>query len=310
MPLHGITVMKSTDEYFSRLTIKQPFASGEGTPVTVIGNDITDEESNVYDMNVLQGFAPRYANPISDNGRFVTRGDMNAIGNLASQTPFYFQAGGLNTFDQKFASVIGGYPKDAVLDFLVGTRLYKVVSLHDDNVVDFTGSDPQFENIEKGEVDDVNWSYANMDQPADTRFVAGKLPMSLSVNTANIVTVFKAPIAGYVVADGTFEYNPESSGTTYTFPWYGAGFWIKQVVDGVDVGVPTSASGYNGWTPFYALVDIRGSSGSSIPTTVFKVDAGSTYAVASTCGVVPEGEMPHLDWIPAVHDLDMKLYIV
>lgn len=282
--------------------MKTPF--GFSAQRTEVSNTDTDL------LSYANGFAPAYESPIDDGGKFVSRKDMNGFGYMATQNPFYMQAGGLNTFDQKFAHAIGGYPQGAVLDFLVGTRLYKVISLHDDNVVDFTGSDPEFEGIESGTVDDVNWAYANMDSPVDTRFVAGYLPKTLSVKTAVPVLVFKAPITGYVVADGTFDYHIERSGWTYSQPWWGAGFWIKELVNGEDPGVPSGTAPYNGWTLFSALVNVESDSAGRISATVFKVTAGKTYAVASTCGVVVTTDAQPAIFEPSVSNVDMKIYIV
>lgn len=107
------------------------------------------------DFNFETGFNTPYSAPKSNGGKFVTRMEMNAIGNLASRNDFYGMCGGLNTFSAKLASAIGGYPKGAVLDYVVGYKLYRVISLVDDNVTDFTV---------KG-IDGVNWQYLNVDIP-------------------------------------------------------------------------------------------------------------------------------------------------
>ena len=135
--------MTKTDAKYHRLAMPCPFAAGTGgsfTPINTTGGQ--------NDVNFPEGFATAYGVPVSRNGKLVTRLEMNAIGNLASQNQFYFLSGGINTFDATFANLIGGYPQDAVLDYLHEEKLYKVISLVDDNLVDFTSVG----------VDDVNWT--------------------------------------------------------------------------------------------------------------------------------------------------------
>lgn len=138
--------MTKTDAYFYRLAMPCPFATDSGAALTPIASTPGN------DVNFHEGFPGVYSAPASNGGKFVTRGEMNAIGNLASQNQFYFLAGGINTFDATFASIIGGYPKDAVLKYLNNGYLYDVISLVDDNMVDF---------IAQG-VDGVNWQYLSV----------------------------------------------------------------------------------------------------------------------------------------------------
>lgn len=183
---YGILIMTSTDASFRRLIIDRPFAYGASAPKTTIGIDSNSP------MSTQDGFSASYTSAISSGGRYVTRGDMNALGNLASQSQFYFQAGGLNTFDQEFCIKIGGYPKDAVLDLLVGTRLYKVVSLKDNNKVDFTGNRPQYQGIQEGRVDNVYWAYANMDAPISNRVEACSIPKQIVNDGVGIINLYSS----------------------------------------------------------------------------------------------------------------------
>ena len=139
-----------------RLYIPQPFASAEGAALTEI------ETATSNNVNFADGFPSVYEAPSSNNGKFVTRGEMNAIGNLASANEFARACGGIVTFDQRLATKIGGYPRGAVLEMLSGLDYARVISLVDNNLVDYTGGDPITENGNttiSGSVDGINWAY-------------------------------------------------------------------------------------------------------------------------------------------------------
>lgn len=109
-----------------------PFAGAYGAELAKI-KDGTD--ANL--VNFADGFPSVYTAPKSNGGKFVTRGELNAIGNLATKNEYYRMCGGINTFDPVFAQKIGGYPKDAILDYFDGVNLFKVISLEEDNKQDF-----------------------------------------------------------------------------------------------------------------------------------------------------------------------------
>ena len=111
---------------------------------------LTRESS--YNMNFPLGFPPAYGCPESGEGKFVSRGEMNALGYVATQNEFARACGGIVTFDPLLAEHIGGYPAGAVLDFLDGINYCKVVSIVDNNVVDFR-------NVG---IDGVNWARVDM----------------------------------------------------------------------------------------------------------------------------------------------------
>lgn len=148
--------MTKSETYFYRLAMPRPFAKGENdAPLTPI------ESSEGVNVNFYNGFPSVYSSPHSDGGKYITRGEMNAIGNLASQNQFYFLAGGINTFDEEFCNAIGGYPQGAVLDANQLGVIRKVVSLKDNNKVNFNGGST-IEGITDGYVDGVNWQYADV----------------------------------------------------------------------------------------------------------------------------------------------------
>lgn len=109
-----------------------PFAGAYGAELAEI-KDGTDANF----VNFADGFPSVYASPKSNGGKFVTRGELNAIGNLATKNDYYRMCGGINTFDPEFADKIGGYPKNAILDYFDGINLLKVISLVADNKHDF-----------------------------------------------------------------------------------------------------------------------------------------------------------------------------
>ena len=131
----------------SRIAMPCPFGgfgSNNITPIkTVTGTDV----------NFPDGFPSAYGAPTDTSGKFVTRKEMNAIGNLASNDLFYHKCGGLNTFDAEFCAAIGGYPKGAVLKMLGDhNTVFDVISLVDNNTFDFT---------ENG-IDNEHWKYLNL----------------------------------------------------------------------------------------------------------------------------------------------------
>lgn len=143
----------------SRIAMPCPFGGFGTENITPIQN------LSGSDVNFPDGFPAIYGAPVDNNGRFVTRKEMNAIGNLASNDLFYHKCGGLNTFDADFCVNIGGYPKGAILDYLVGSELKKVVSLTENNKFCFTGEELSEDQIsgglKVGQVDNINWAYLN-----------------------------------------------------------------------------------------------------------------------------------------------------
>lgn len=295
--------MTSTDSFFKRLAIKQPFATGAGSVVSGIG----DSTSN--NINCIDGFPSVYEAAVSSGGKYVSRGDMNAIGNLASQTQFYFQAGGINEFDQAFATKIGGYPKGAVLDYLVGDKFFKVLSLVENNLIDYTGRSPATGmTTTEGTVDGVNWAYLNQDS-VDPRFSVCVLPNQIANASSNVISVFVAPTSGNLFVDGRFSTN--SIAQSSIGEWMGAGLFAIEITSSDDISAPTATSGFGGWTPIYSFTEfsINSETGySAIQTSSFHVTKGNKYAIASACGMpsVASGQQTPL----MVFDIDAKVYVV
>ena len=147
--------------------IPEPFANGG------LLNPVQEVASSQNDVTFHDGFPSVYSAPSQDGGKFVGRGQINALGNLATVNEYFRACGGINTFDQRLANKIGGYYKGAVLEIVEGLRYSKVISLVDDNMVDFTGS-PVDSNIINnqcivGKVDGVNWAYC------DGQYITGNI---------------------------------------------------------------------------------------------------------------------------------------
>ena len=207
--------MTKSDAYFYRLAMPRPFAKGDGAALTAIGS------SSGNNVNFLDGFPTPYSAPASNGGAFVTRGEMNAIGNLASQNQFYFLAGGINTFDATFAASIGGYPEGAVLKYLNNGYLYDVISLIDNNTVNFTAQG----------VDGVNWAYLSVaeKQVFDDVFFEGGTDITMGSGILAIVRAKKdagiAVSAALSPVVGTQEQTYSVASFTGTFA--GCGVMIK-----------------------------------------------------------------------------------
>ena len=202
----------------SRIAMPCPFGGFGTENITPIQN------LSGADVNFPDGFPAIYGAPVDNNGRFVTRKEMNAIGNLASRDLFYHKCGGLNTFDAEFCAQIGGYPKGAVLEFLVGNDLRRVISLTDNNKVCFSGnpistSQSQM-GIVSGFVDNINWRYL------DKELAVGVFYSSefLCEGAYSIINVFESPTTGILdvkIENANVSSNTRSIGTNLSsYPSY------------------------------------------------------------------------------------------
>jgi len=133
----------------SRLLIPCPFASKPNSAFVPI--EAGSDQQIGTTVNFRDGFPDVYGVPASGNGKYVKRGEMNAIGDLASRNQFLRMCGSIVTFDSEFATAIGGYPAGAVLQWRDGNYLRDVVSLVDNNMYNF---------VTNG-VDGTNWKLLN-----------------------------------------------------------------------------------------------------------------------------------------------------
>lgn len=157
-----MTAEQFGDSKYKPILMPMPF----GADAPSANYDIPSVGSVSNAPNFKDGFPSAFSSPKSLNGQYVTRKQINGIGNLATRYEFFRRVGGLNTFDADFAIEIGGYPRGCVLDFLYDNKLYKVLSLVDNNKVDFTGAIPTesqaSHGIIAGRVDGYSWLYCNI----------------------------------------------------------------------------------------------------------------------------------------------------
>ena len=237
----------TSSEVPSRIPIKRPFAeSGVLTPIADVDGSV---------LNYPTGFPSVYSVPASNGGKYLARGDINAIGNVATNDLFYHKCGGLNTFDADFAVKIGGYPKDAILDFVNGRYIHSVISLVDNNKVDFTGAIPTSSQasggILTGSVDNVNWAYCNRDESTETSVTIFERTVTSSFLCIPVADALALPIgcflatkSGPIIVTSDAKLNLEASGSgdmytlQMTFPGL-VGFGVIVY----DLG--TSMSGYS-----------------------------------------------------------------
>lgn len=136
--------MKRT-EIPSRTAIPLPFALNGETSIPVKELDPFFDIGNLGSL----GFDGKYQwNGNTAPCRFVTRQLMNKLFGQISGRQFLHQCGAIDSFDRNVCDAIGGYPKGAILQYLDGNVLYDVVSLVDNNMIDYT---------EVG-IDGANWS--------------------------------------------------------------------------------------------------------------------------------------------------------
>lgn len=189
------------------LMIPQPFAAGDDTHQSAFKP--IDNEALTNDVNFVEGFTAAFAAPGSQGGRYVTRNELNAIGHLASVNEFHRQVGGIITFNPTLADKIGGYPMGAILEYLDGLNYYRVVSLADNNTVNFN---------EVG-VDGVNWAYCerglvdNRIDPIDIATI-GTYEVTSPNSHEFFVANFIAQRDGVISFSGNYNFSQASQSTT------------------------------------------------------------------------------------------------
>ena len=146
-----MTSTEFANSKYKPVAMPMPFGAGNANNYTIPG-----QEQSAASVNFPDGFPTAYSSPHSGGGKYVTRKEMNGIGNLASRYEFFRRAGGIVTFDPAFAAAVGGYPKGAILDYVDVMNVHKVYSAIDNNMVNF---------VENG-IDGVNWVYMNQDKPS------------------------------------------------------------------------------------------------------------------------------------------------
>lgn len=214
------------------------------------------------DVNYVDGFPAAYGAPSANNGKFVRRKQMNAIGRLASNDLFYHKCGGLNTFDADFCAAVGGYPRGAILEYVAGTQIYNVMSLVDNNKVDFTGADHSSDGtgISTGTVDGISWIYCNKDAPSSQQNVivasGDETGVTIDYQNGSVVSYFTSPANGMLTASIDLKYgdpnlqsgygNCESNGYSSNI-FISGGIFVRKI-ETTESNISLTASDAKLWT--------------------------------------------------------------
>lgn len=241
--------------------------------------------------NFLDGFPVAFSAPKSNNGQYVTRLQMNGIGNLASRFEFFRRVGGIVTFDSDLATAIGGYPSGAVLKYLNNGYLYDVISLVDNNMVDFNSVG----------IDDVNWAYLSVSDKqvfGDIFFEGGN---GLSVGTT-LLAVIKAKKTAPIRLESSISATVGGQVSTYPYTetfvdtlviFAGCGIMIKDLGTSIPSTIPMpNFSTWNDWLSLSGSYTSLWSNGSGILHVSEQQTAGFLpevtkdhyYALALFCG--------------------------
>ena len=253
---------------YGRIAMPMPFAGATGAALASIAH------TSGSVVNFPDGFPQNYSAPHSKGGKYITRSEMNAIGNLASRNDFYRMCGGLNTFDPNICISIGGYHKGAILDYVEVTNykyiVSKVISLIDSNKVDFTSSTIDQDLISKGivngSVDNVNWAFCNEELATPSNSIKlFDFPSTFPIYGFSMIVRFTAPANGNIVVKGSYSikniYNNFEADTNINSPGtlLGAGIIIYEVESGFtptfpDLYVePGSSFSWGNWKQLYAI---------------------------------------------------------
>lgn len=232
------------DSKYSPIAMPEPFA-GSGSK-TLPANTQDDESGFSFPL----GFSDAYSSPSSNNGKFVTRAQMNEIGNLATHNDFYRRCGGINTFDPAFADAIGGYPKGAILQYLRDGNLFYVVSNYDNNKYNF---------VENG-VDSVYWSYcytAEGGPQNEFLFADVKIANQYSPEATQELLFKKAARGGVLsIYDLVYTSNEQPCNIPYSDDkdsMFGAFILCKASSDPTDFTPPTPGNA-NGYSSLYTIL--------------------------------------------------------
>lgn len=183
--------MKRT-EIPSRTAIPLPFALNGETSIPVKELDPFLDSGNLGAL----GFDGKYQwNGNTAPSRFITRQLMNKLFGQISGRQFLRQCGAIDSFDRNVCKSIGGYPKGAVLQYLDGNVLYDVVSLVDNNMIDYTEVGIDGENW--GLYGSSLWTYVYPDYgTTGAENIIGKFTISNSViyNDAELADGTKGPV--------------------------------------------------------------------------------------------------------------------
>ena len=271
------------------MTIPLPFAGGANASRDTIGKDSSTLP------NYTDGFPANYSAPHAAGGSFILRKQMNAFGYMASKNQWFQQAGGIYTFDKDWSDANGGYPKGAILSYVVDGTVYAVMSLVNDNTWNFN---------EDG-VDNVHWQLCSPGARFMPTFDVSKKQYLWNDVTANMTPEFSALSGNLVMPfDGYLNYL---SSVDASVPGLGVGvinsidsgftgasqvvipFVPTQVISGCVMGVVLGITSPTDGTEIAEDVELDTSNfvSGERNCAVFIVDGMGMAAGGAGCGLIP-----------------------
>lgn len=148
--------MKKTD-VTQPVAMATPFAEGVYSATSTEDFEIPAATSSTADDSCVMdnGFLPITSTALDDGGKAPERKNFNGMFYLSTDQRFFLQNGGFITYNPDVATAIGGYPQDAILDFIDSNGNYKKVrSLIDDNSNNFVADETL--------IDGTNWEEIQM----------------------------------------------------------------------------------------------------------------------------------------------------
>lgn len=130
--------------------LKQPIPMSAPIAYAGIKNNIPEAATGTELASIATGFPDITMKALKDGGLPPRGQDCNGMFYLSTDMKVYQQNGGIITFNQTVSDLIGGYPKNAILDYIdSGDKYHKVQSLIDDNTYNFL-TNPEY-------IDDEHW---------------------------------------------------------------------------------------------------------------------------------------------------------
>lgn len=126
----------------------QPTVMAEPLAANGPRNTIPAEATGTEYASVNTGFPEITMKAIKDGGLPPRGEDCNGMFYISTDQKVFLQNGGVITFSEKVSNAIGGYPQNAILDYIDSYNTYhKVQSLIDDNTYNFI-TNPEYINGE------------------------------------------------------------------------------------------------------------------------------------------------------------------
>ena len=159
-------------------------------------NTIPDDATGSNYASIAEGFPEMTMKAPKDGGLPPWGQDFNGMFYLMSSQTCFLQNGGLITFDEDVSNKIGGYPQDAILDYITpGNSYVKVKSLIDDNTYNFV-TEPSYIDGEHWEEitiaattswGDITGTITNQTDLIDYIYPVGSIYMSVNTTSPSVL---------------------------------------------------------------------------------------------------------------------------